>query len=114
METENKFEKLENLLREALTELSRLKNPNKGLPVRFKRDKAQLFLQEYSFEALDAAFQWGSTPQGEGYWEDIAEGCDAHPPKKVPEEAIICIQEWVIESLSLEVGHGGASMYDFQ
>lgn len=101
---DGKFERLENHLREALTELIRLKNPDKYLPAKFDRDNAQIFLREPSILALDDAFNWASTPQGEDYWNGIAEGLTKEPPQKVPEEAIICIQNWIIESFNLDVG----------
>lgn len=71
------------------------------LPEKFNIEKARLFLETPSFRLLDESFQWKPTPQGEKYWEEIANGCDALPPKKVPEEAIICIQNWIIEFLDL-------------
>lgn len=104
---EDRYERLEMLLKEVSVELKRLKmesDPNFFIPECFVRSKAEDFLRNPNVFDLDDAFTWDSTPQGEKYWEEIGAGCSEGPPSlRVPKDAIISVQHWIINSLKLEV-----------
>jgi hypothetical protein len=100
METD--FSKLEELLREVNAEVERLKrvnDPDSFIPLHFRRETAKEFLKNPSLTLLDKAFKWASTPQGEFYWEEISEGLEDGSIERVPDEAIIAIQKWIINSV---------------
>lgn len=103
---EDRLERLEMLLKEVFVELKRLKmesDPNFFIPKCFVRSKAESFLRNPNVFDLDGAFTWDSTPQGEDYWREIGEDCSENPPREVPKEAIIAVQQWVINSYKLGV-----------
>lgn len=102
---EERLERLEMLLKEVFVELKRLKmesDPDFFIPEGFVRSKAEDFLKNPNAFDLDDAFTWDSTPQGEKYWEEIGEGCSERPPRRVPKEAIIALQQWIINSFKLD------------
>lgn len=103
---EERLERLEMLLKEVSVELKRLKlesDPDFFIPECFVRSKAEDFLKNPNGYDLDDAFTWDSTPQGEKYWEEIGASCSEKPPRRVPKEAIIALQQWIINSYKLDV-----------
>lgn len=99
-----KYQELENKIKELQAEVERLKNEEKEnqLPKCFDRNMTIMFLENPSFGALDKAFLWYTAPQGELYWSDIADEVDFNKKYKVPNEAIIELQKWVIQSFQEE------------
>lgn len=98
-----KYQELENKIKELQEEVRRLKNEEKArLPENFDRNMTIMFLENPSFGALDKAFIWSSTPQEGEYWTEIADEVDFNEKYKVPNEAIIQLQKWVIQSFQEE------------
>ena len=99
-----KYQELETKIKELQAEVERLKNKEKAnkLPKKFDRDQAMTFLQEPSYTSLDKAFIWDYTPQGVEYWEKIADEVDHNKKYKIPTDAIIQLQKWVIQSYQEE------------
>jgi hypothetical protein len=101
-----KYQKLEQQVEDLQKEIERLKEEEKEntLPKDFILDRALSFLDCPNFLDLVTMFTWHSSPQGQVYWEDLytemnnyqSESGD-NPDYKVPDEAIIQIQKWVIE-----------------
>lgn len=103
----SKFETLREKIKElqdALNQLEAAENPDKALPRIFRREHALKFLENPNSDSLDLAFSWESTPQGEDYWGDIHDSLDDDPPERVPDEAIMQVQRWVITSYVTEFG----------
>lgn len=95
-----KYQELENKIKELQEEVQRLKQEEKEnqLPENFDRNMTIMFLENPSFGALDKAFLWYTAPQGELYWSDIADQLVCNKEYKVPNEAIIQLQKWMIQS----------------
>jgi hypothetical protein len=94
-----KYQKLEQQVKDLQKEIERLKEEEKEntLPKDFILDHALSFLDCPNFLDLDNMFTWHSSPQGRVYWEDLHSELGDNPDYKVPDEAIIQIQKWVIE-----------------
>lgn len=100
-----KYEQLENQIKELQAEVERLKKEEESkLPKGFSREAAIAFLEEPSSRSLDNAFTWEDTPQGITYWYKISGGDFNNSSYKVPQEAILAIQSWVIESYKEQYG----------
>ena len=101
-----KYEQLENQIKELQAEVERLKKEEEStkLPRGFSRVNAIEFLKTFKRTNLSGAFTWFYTPQGEDYWKNISDSLVIAPSYKVPEEAIIAIQSWVIESYKEQYG----------
>ena len=97
-----RYQELENQVKELQKEIDRLKKEEQEskLPRNFNREKVINFLNKPSYIDLFCAFSWESTPQGHGYWHSI----DKLGPHKVPEQAIIQLQKWVIQSYQEQYG----------
>ena len=105
--TMTKYEQLENQIKELQAEVERLKKEEETstkLPLSFSREKAIAFLKNPTAILLDEAFLWWSTPQGSSYWVDIESSLHKKSYYKVPQEAIMAIQSWVIESYKEQYG----------
>lgn len=103
----NKFDALREKIRElqdAINQLEAAENPDKALPRVFRREHALKILEKPNADSLDIAFSWESTPQGEDYWSDIYESLNDDPPERIPDEAIMQVQKWVITSYVTEFG----------
>lgn len=103
----NKFDALREKVREfqdAINQLEAAENPDKSLPRIFRREYALKFLENPNSYSLDLAFSWESTPQGEDYWGDIHDSLNDDPPERIPDEAIMQVQKWVITSYMTEFG----------
>ena len=101
--TMKKYEQLEKQIRELQAEVERLKKKEEEgeklkLPKDFSREKAIAFLEEPKEFRLCQAFDWESTAQGDDYWSKIGSSLYENPSHSVPEEAIIAIQSWIIQS----------------
>lgn len=95
-----KYEQLEQKVRDLQKEIDRLKKEEEQqnkLPVDFNLDSALSFLGEPNYWDLDDMFVWSSTIQGASYWSNIHNNLGELSDYKVPDEAIIQIQKWVIE-----------------
>lgn len=99
-----KYQELENKIKELQAEVERLKNEEKTneLPEKFDRNQVIKFLQEPCLSNLITAFNWATTPQGDDYWNEIAVTAQRNKKYKVPDEAIIQLQKWVIQSFQKE------------
>lgn len=105
--TMKKYEQLENQIKELQAEVERLKKEDEAgtkLPHSFSREKAIAFLENPSRDSLCGAFHWTSTSQGEDYWRTLVTSLKKNPSYKVPREAIMAIQSWVIESYKEQYG----------
>lgn len=102
----SKYEQLENQIRGLQAEVERLKKEEEKtkLPKGFSRENAIAFLEAPSPGKLDLAFPWCKTPQGTNYWGDISSSLIKDSSYKVPQEAIMAIQSWVIESYKEKYG----------
>jgi hypothetical protein len=96
-----KYEKLELQVKEIQKEIERLKQEEKELPIGFNRYKAIEFLETFKQGCLEYCFSWSNTPQGLDYWKRIQNNLK-DPTYKVPQEAIIQIQKWIIISFQQE------------
>jgi hypothetical protein len=74
------------------------------LPEGFKREGALNLLYDPKGIDMDHAFQWESTPQGSTYWEIICDDLYWKKITKLPDDAIIQIQQWVITSYRKQLG----------
>ena len=101
-----KYEQLENQIKELQAEVERLKKEEEKtkLPKGFSRAEAVAFLRDFHQGNLFFAFKWQFTPQGEEYWDKIRLSLINDPSYKVPQEAIMAIQSWVIESYKEQYG----------
>lgn len=70
------------------------------LPENFSRPHAMSFLKNPNIGDLIGAFHWGSTPQGNNYWQDIA-----YNTRKLTDKDRIQLQEWVIASFCSELSN---------
>ena len=61
-----------------------------------------MFLENPSFGALDNAFTWDSAPQRIEYWAKIGDDVLDNKKYKIPTDAIIQLQKWVIQSYQEE------------
>jgi len=105
--TMKKYEQLENQIKELQAEVERLKKEEEArikLPESFSRKNAIAFLENPSANLLCGAFLWSSTSQGQVYWQDIESSLYKNLSYKVPQEAIMAIQSWVIESYKEQYG----------
>ena len=71
------------------------------LPECFNREPVISYLNKQNYTNLNCAFIWSSTPQGHDYWCSISR----LEPHKVPDEAIIQLQKWVIQSYQQQYGN---------
>lgn len=88
-------------------EVERLKKEEEAnkLPENFMREYAIEFLTNFDPNDLNPAFTWDRTPQGGDYWCHIFDClCENNKNYKVPQEAIVQIQSWVIESYKQQYG----------
>ena len=92
-----KYQKLEQQVKDLQKEIERLKEEENKVPKDFKLDHALSFLDCPNSLDLADMFTWGISPQGEVYWEDLHSELCENSDYKVPDEAIIQIQKWVIE-----------------
>ena len=74
------------------------------LPAEFKRESVINFLKNPNRDDLEFGFSWSSTPQGPNYWCYIY-NCLCNSRYKVPDEAIIQLQKWVIQSYQQQYGN---------
>lgn len=103
----SKFDALKEKVKElqyAIDQLESAENPDKALPGNFNREHALEFLENPDSDSLDVAFTWADTPQGETYWVCIRESLLDDPSAKIPDEAIMQVQKWVITSYVTEFG----------
>ena len=82
-------------------ELLKKEEQESKLPEYFNRGRAISYLNKPNHSDLEWAFDWKSTPQGYDYWRSIAR----LEPDKVPEQAIIQLQKWVIQSYQEQYGN---------
>jgi hypothetical protein len=94
-----KYQELEQQVKELQKEIERLKaqGNNNKIPEDFNLDYALSFLDSPNSEYLNDMFNWYSSPQGVTYWGSICNKLEENSDYKVPDEAIIQIQKWVIE-----------------
>jgi hypothetical protein len=101
------YQQLEQKIQELQAEVDRLKAQEKKdkLPENFDRQDVFDFLNDPEHYSLESAFDWDNTPQGCAYWNDIE--CDSGEKEnyKVPDEAIIQLQKWVILSYQQQYGN---------
>lgn len=104
-----KYQELEAKIAELQAEVERLKKEEKDnqLPEDFHRYHALLFLNENKdsqerVDHINLAFRWITTPQGGEYWRNISDNLEGCSTYSVPQEAIIQIQKWVIQSYQQE------------
>jgi hypothetical protein len=94
-----KYQKLEQQVKELQKEIDRLKEEEKQnkIPKCFKLDLALSFLDSPNKCDLYDMFDWDPSPQGYIFWKLIYDNLEQNSNYKVPDEAIIQIQKWVIE-----------------
>ena len=95
-----KYEQLEQQVKDLQKEIDRLKKEDQQqnkLPESFDLDYALSFLDEPNYGDLDGMFEWSRTIQGASYWSNIHNNLEELSDYKVPDEAIIQIQKWVIQ-----------------
>jgi hypothetical protein len=99
-------QELEQQIAELQKELEIVKEKEKSefFPEGFKRDFALNLLNEPTGNDMDLAFQWESTPQGSTYWDNICDDLYWRRITKLPDDAIIQIQQWVITSYRKQLG----------
>lgn len=87
-------------------EIDRLKKEEQEtkLPKDFNRELVIKFLNTSNSNYLEKAFFWWDTPQGINYWDRIYYSSDLRS-YTVPEEAIIQLQKWVIQSYQQQYGN---------
>ena len=103
-----KYQELEQKIKELQAEVDRLKAQEKEnkLPENFGRDVILKFLSDPNTNGLYCGFSWKSTPQGIHYWHKISDSlCILKSSYKVPDEAIIQLQKWVILSYQQQYGN---------
>lgn len=106
--TMKKYEQLEEQVRKLQEEVKNLvakidhlkkeEEKRDKLPKGFSREDAIEFLGKFDRASLCRAFIWFYTPQGEDYWDNISSHLQKNNLYKVPQEAVMAIQSWVIES----------------
>ena len=98
----NRYQELENQVKEIQKEIDRLKKEEQEskLPEDFNRERVISYLNNPRTWPASLAFTWDSTPQGGLYWYSIYH----LEPHKVPNEAIIQLQKWVIQSYQEQYG----------
>ena len=100
-----KYEQLENQIKELQAEVERLKKEEESkLPKGFSRKNAIAFLKEPNSFDLNEMCKWHNTHQNSAYWARICDSLEHTPYYKVPQEAIMAIQSWVIESYKEQYG----------
>jgi len=82
-------------------ELLKKEEQESKLPEGFNREEVINFLNNPNENELTESFCWDSTPQGLGYWYNIS-NTHSH---EMPEEAIIQLQKWVIQSYRKQYGN---------
>jgi hypothetical protein len=94
-----KYQHLEQQVKELQKEIERLKaqENNNKIPEDFNLDHALSFLDAPNSLDLNDMFVWYSSPQGVTYWGSICNKLEENSDYKVPDEAIIQIQKWVIQ-----------------
>jgi hypothetical protein len=95
-----KYQQLEQQVKELQKEIERLKKEEEQenkLPKDFKLDPALSFLDCPTTWELSNMFDWDKSPQGFRFWHIILDNLEQDSDYKVPDEAIIQIQKWVIE-----------------
>lgn len=99
IEPMKKYEQLEQKVQELQKEIDRLKKEEQQnkLPDEFNLDSALSFLDDPNSGDLESMHIWSNTPQGAAYWDSIYTNLKKLSDYKVPDEAIIQIQKWVIE-----------------
>jgi hypothetical protein len=91
-----KYQELEQQVQELQAEIKRLKKQENEI-INLNLDYALSFLDSPNSEDLQNMFYWADSPQGKKYWDDISVELELNPYYKVPDEAIIQIQKWVIQ-----------------
>lgn len=71
-----------------------------ALPESFNRESAINFLNNPNSDDLFDAFLWDTSSEGLEYWFSISK----LGPHGIPEEAVIQLQKWVIESYQQQYG----------
>lgn len=101
-----KYQELENKIKQLQEEVERLKKEEKDnqLPTNFNRENAIKLLEKPDDFLLDVSFLWTSTPQGEDYWLNLGDKLENGLIHKLPDEAVIQIQKWVIQSYKEQYG----------
>lgn len=101
-----RYQELENQVKELQKEIDRLKKEESEskLPAVFKREHVINFLNKPNWSDFEDMFIWASTPQGENYWMEIFDYLYRDPCYKVPDEVIIQLQSWVIQSYQEQYG----------
>jgi hypothetical protein len=99
-----KYQELEDKITQLQQEVDRLKKEEKQnkLPEGFIRSFSIRFLEEFSRYDLSQSFVWDDTPQGYHYWKKIYENISRAKSYKVPQDAIIYIQDLIIKSYQQE------------
>lgn len=82
-------------------ELLKKEEQESKLPEHFIRKRVISYLNNPNYTDLFHAFRWSSTSQGMDYWRSFA----LLEPHKVPEQAIIQLQKWVIQSYQQQYGN---------
>ena len=82
-------------------ELLKKEEQESKLPEEFNRERVISFLNNPNYTDLAESFRWDLTPQGSLYWYSTAR----LEPHKVPEQAIIQLQKWVIQSYQQQYGN---------
>ncbi len=102
------YQQLEQKIQELQAEVDRLKAQEKEdkLPENFKRYFILRFLTNPNVPDLSGGFIWRDTPQGYDYWNKIYYSLSLNKSQyKVPDEAIIQLQKWVILSYQQQYGN---------
>lgn len=101
------YQQLEEKIKELQAEVDRLKAQEKKdkLPENFDRNYILKFLSDPNYIDLRYSFSWIDTPQGFDYWSDIYSSVYSNKSYKVPDEAIIQLQKWVILSYQQQYGN---------
>ena len=99
----NRYQELENQVKELQKEIDRLKKEEQEYKLlkNFSRERVISYLNKPNYTDLCCAFGWESTLQGLDYWYSISQ----LEPHKVPEQAIIQLQKWVIQSYQEQYGN---------
>ena len=82
-------------------ELLKKEEQDSKLPEEFNREEVINFLNNPNENSLKLAFTWYSTSQGVDYWDGIS----SRYSHEMPEEAIIQLQKWVIQSYQEQYGN---------
>lgn len=93
MSYSEKYQQLESQIQELQNEVKRLKEEesNNKLPSDFGIAIVKKVIDDGDIDIIEYAFNWSDTPQGFGYWHDIA--C---AKKTLTDKDIIQLQKWVI------------------